>query len=482
MDSIALLRRSLLGLPCTAMPRLDRNGLRCTVVVRWWTALLVALTSACGTVSAAVADDEVELGRTLFEHKWVVDDPVCSSGDGLGPMRNADSCVACHNLGGSGGAGSAEHNVDLLSFVPGKDAVSNSKLLSALRSRAGKVHPDFVRGAATIVFHKFSTEPRYERLRLEVLGFKLPGDLQSDRAAVVRRNAAEKQLNGPPVSDLSHASVPFRLTHRNTPSLFGAGLIDLIPNETLLDLAKQQSERSPQTAGRPARPSGKDIGRFGWRGQVATLHEFVVSACAIELGLQNPKHPQSKNPLDSKRSPDTGDDLTADQCTALVAYVASLPAPARSEPADRKEAERFSHGEKIFESCGCSACHVRDVGDVHGIYSDLLLHDMGSTLEETIPSSSAAYYGVPTAGSLADRALQPREWKTPPLWGLRDSAPYLHDGRARTLVDAITAHGGQAEASVNKFKSLEYLSRSHLLDFLNSLGRPSEKSESVAGL
>jgi CxxC motif-containing protein (DUF1111 family) len=450
---------------------------------RGWSVVLLALATGWGVVSAAVADDEVELGRTLFDHKWVVADPLSDFGDGLGPMHNADSCVACHNLGGSGGAGSAEHNVDLLSLVPAKEVASDRKLLSALQSRAGKVHPDFVRSAATIVFHKFSTEPRYERLRMEVLGFRLPSDLQSDRAAVIRRNAAEKLSNEPRVSDLSRQTgIPFRLTHRNTPSLFGAGLIDSISDETLLELAKQQSERSPQTAGRPARPSGKGVGRFGWRGQIATLSEFVVSACAIELGLQNPKHPQSKNPLASKRSPETGDDLTADQCSALVAYVASLPAPARREPADGKEGERFSRGERIFESCGCSACHVRDVGDVQGIYSDLLLHDMGSALEESIPSTGGAYYGVPTAGSLADRSLQPGEWKTPPLWGLRDSAPYLHDGRARTLVEAITAHGGQAEASVNKFKSLEYLSRSHLLDFLNSLGRPPEKAESVAGL
>src|SRR5262245_2567750 len=279
-----------------------------------WTALSVVLATGWGMVPAALAADEIEVGRTLFEHKWVASDPLCPSGDGLGPMHNADSCIACHNLGGSGGAGSAEHNVDLLSFVPGKEDSSNSKRLSALRSRAGKVHPDFVRGAATIVFHKFSTEPQYERLRMEVLGFKLPGNLQSNRATVIRRNAAEKLEKEPPVSDLSRGTgVPFRMSHRNTPSLFGAGLIDSIPNEILLDLARQQSVRSPQTAGRPARPSGRDVGRFGWRGQVATLHEFVVSACAIELGLENPKHPQSNDPLASKRSPETGDDLTAEQ-------------------------------------------------------------------------------------------------------------------------------------------------------------------------
>src|SRR5262249_647763 len=158
---------------------------------------------------------------------------------------------------------------------------------------------------------------------------------------------------------------------------------------------------------------------------------------------------------------------------ALAAYCASLPAPVRIEPASPKDAEHVNRGERLFASCGCTACHVPDVGKVEGIYSDLLLHDMGEVLSDPIPANpekgtaltvtevvgggSSAYGGgggrVVESLSPAALALR-REWRTPPLWGLRDSAPYLHDGRARTLSDAITAHGGEAESSAQKFRGL----------------------------
>jgi CxxC motif-containing protein (DUF1111 family) len=311
----------------------------------------------------------------------------------------------------------------------------------------------------------------------------------------VRRHAAEKLSTEPPVADLSrNGGPPFRLSHRNTPALFGAGLINSISDKTLLDLAKQQAEHSPEIAGRVARTPDGSVGRFGWRGQIATLGEFVVSACAMELGLENDGHPQARNPLDPKTSSLDGHDLTREQCDALVAYVAALPAPARREPGSRKEAEHVSCGEKLFESCGCIACHIPNVGKVNGMYSDLLLHDLGSMLEDPVPAfpeqvkhvqivrgSGGAYSGDRTIETIAELpAPLRREWKTPPLWGLRDSAPYLHDGRARTLTEAITAHGGQAEASVNKFRGLDYLSRTYLQDFLNSLGAPPEETVSAA--
>jgi len=274
--------------------------------------------------------------------------------------------------------------------------------------------------------------------------------------------------------------------------LFGAGLIDSIADKKLLELAKAQTKLSPRTAGRVARTADGNIGRFGWRGQVGTLHEFVVSACAMELGLENPSRRQARNPLDPKASL-AGDDLTAAQCDALVAYVAALPAPPPLEPESLQQADRVGHGEALFASCGCVACHVRDVGPVKGIYSDLLLHDLGVALADPVPalnetgkggelppSGGSAYGGGRISESLAEASPERREWKTPPLWGIRDSAPYLHDGRARTLTEAILAHAGQAETSANKFRGLDYLSRSHLLDFLNSLGQPSEEPADVA--
>jgi CxxC motif-containing protein (DUF1111 family) len=436
--------------------------------------------------SAAVAKDRIELGRELFEHKWVPNDPLSPDGDGLGPMFNADSCVACHHLGSPGGAGSSEHNVELLSRQAPDTAASPRKKL-VLKSNAGKIHAGFSippDGASSVLLHHFGTEPRYERWRLVVLGFKLPPQLLPSNAAFVARSIEEQESSRPPVTDLPRKNgVALQLSRRNTTALFGAGLVDSLSAATLLNLAKQQAEDNPGIEGRVARTSDGSVGRFGWRGQVSTLRGFVLSACAMELGLQNAGHAQAIDPLNPHQHL-SGNDLSQNQCDALVAFVAALPAPPQLPATGRYDAELRNQGETLFESTGCSACHVRDVRNVHGIYSDLLLHDMGPALEDPLPafpdrikvgtrSTGSSGYGGGSVDILADvPSSVRREWKTPPLWGVRDSAPYLHDGRARTLAEAIVAHGGQAESSVKKFKGLDYLSRSHLIAFVNSLGAP----------
>ena len=440
--------------------------------------------------SSTVADDGVNLGRELFEHKWVPNDPLSPRGDGLGPMYNADSCVACHYLGAPGGAGSLEHNVELLSREVPK-ASSSPRKKSVMQSNAGKVHPAFsalADGASSVLLHRFSTEARYERWRLLVLGFKPPAQLPSGNAPIVLRANQEKHGSRPPVANLPQQhGVSLRLSQRNTPALFGAGLVDSISDDMLLKLARRQAERHPDIAGRVARTADRKVGRFGWRGQVATLSDFVLTASAMELGLQSAGHMQAVDPLKQERRMG-GIDLTREQCDALVAFVAELPAPRQLQAADQQQANSLAHGEELFESTGCAKCHVRDVGSAQGIYSDLLLHDMGPALEDPLPSfpehsivhrtvvtSSSAYGGVRAMEILVDvppetLASFRREWRTPPLWGVRESAPYLHDGRARTLTDAIAAHGGQAESSVKRFKALDFLERSHLLDYVNSLG------------
>ena len=484
-----------------------QQGLRIIAAAVAAMGLVVHLAASC----QAAADDQIEFGRELFEHQWVPDDPLCEEGDGLGPMYNANSCAACHHLRAPGGGGSLEHNVDLLSRdIP--DANSSSRKKSALRSNVEKVHPAFSappNGATNVLLHRFSTEPRYERWRLVLLGFKPPVALSPDNAANFSRAIQEKQSSRPPVADLPRKhGVSLRLSQRNSTALFGAGLIDSISDDTLLKLAKEQAERNDGIAGRVARASDRKVGRFGWRGQVATLRDFVLTACAMELGLQNEGHAQALDPL-SPRKYQSGTDLTPEQCNALVAYVASLPAPVELPAVDQQQAKMLSRGERLFESTGCAACHVRDVGNVHGLYSDLLLHDMGPSLEDPLPaiperiraqSEGNSVYasgsvqsiagasstigrrgcGYPSASDRSDNFVDApsnirREWKTPALWGVRDSAPYLHDGRARTLTEAITAHGGEAELSMKKFKGLDYLSRSHLLMFVNSLGAPDEQ-------
>ncbi len=150
-----------------------------------------------------------------------------------------------------------------------------------------------------------------------------------------------------------------------------------------------------------------------------------------------------------------------EECAALVAFVRGLPAPVERVPATPREAESLRAGRGSFERIGCAACHRPKLGPVNGIYSDLLLHDMGDGLGDTsayssslsdpdadrdsradarFPSGLDAFVGGPPSPRPASR----REWRTPPLWGIRDSDPYLHDGRAETLEQAIALHEGEA--------------------------------------
>ena len=117
----------------------------------------------------------------------------------------------------------------------------------------------------------------------------------------------------------------------------------------------------------------------------------------------------------------------------------------------------------MFESAGCATCHQPALGDVDGIYSDLLLHDMGPGL-----SDSGSYYGITRPDSSSDGVKQ-QEWRTPPLWGFRDSGPYLHDGRAKNLEEAVALHGGEAAKSAQRFFKLIPDERLRVQAFLRSL-------------
>ena len=194
-------------------------------------------------------------------------------------------------------------------------------------------------------------------------------------------------------------------------------------------------------------------GRFGWKASVASLHEFTLQACSSELGLEVPGFARAAPPWKSDyKAP--GIDLTREQCDTLTRFVASLPRPG-VRPADSTEqAGAIERGRQLFTSVGCAVCHRPKLGDVDGIYSDLLLHDMGSQL-----SDSGSYTVLEPEIASKDKSKQPRaanerEWRTPPLWGLRDSAPYLHDGRAATVADAVALHGGEGLAAARAYKRL----------------------------
>jgi CxxC motif-containing protein (DUF1111 family) len=151
------------------------------------------------------------------------------------------------------------------------------------------------------------------------------------------------------------------------------------------------------------------------------------------------------------------------------AYVRLLPTPTDTRPPGSRESKSVTEGRTLFEAAGCAACHRARLGGIDGIYSDLLLHDMGSLLDD-----SGSYSGIAPRSPIA--AVKRQEWRTPPLWGYRDSGPYLHDGRAENLEEAVALHGGEASNSAKRFFKLSPKERLRVQTFLRSLPPPRAKA------
>jgi CxxC motif-containing protein (DUF1111 family) len=401
--------------------------------------------------------------------------------DGLGPLFNERSCIACHDQGGIGGAGPLDKNVDLITAqIP-----SNNKKRQLLSRRLSELHPGFARDWS-IVLHRYNAaEQQYDRQREQLLGIKLapngdlvPGELGAADDVIGRAGLV-------PYKRMVTDDVSLTWTARNTTPLFGLGLIDQISTTYLTQIAEDERHENHLV-------SGRVVGKFGWRGQSGSLLDFVRGACSAELGLEPEVAVPGEVPEALQRLiKERGYDLSSGDCQDLTDFVASLPAPRRLAAIDRHEAARIERGEKRFDNIGCAVCHRPKLASINGIYSDLLLHDMGPRLSDPSPapqalsptsllstlrtsSSLSSYYGGPSSPAVSPGELQvlQQEWKTPPLWGVRDSGPYLHDGRAATIEEAITWHGGEANLSARRFARLSASQQGDVVAFLMSLAAP----------
>jgi CxxC motif-containing protein (DUF1111 family) len=243
---------------------------------------------------------------------------------------------------------------------------------------------------------------------------------------------------------------------RQTPPLFGLGLIDGISDATLAARADPDDRDGDGIRGRVnLLPDGR-VGRFGWKAGIATVAEFVVDALAGELGLTVPDAVRARTPANVGASSDTDalpdPEISADDVDALIGFVSKLAPP----PRHSTDAAAEGRGEQVFASLGCAACHVPELPGAGGVmvplYSDLLIHDVAPTEARRVID--------PLAG---------RGFRTPPLWGLRSSAPYLHDGSAATVEEAIAQHEGEAARSAAAFASSSADDRASLAAFLSSL-------------
>ena len=331
---------------------------------------------------------------------------------GLGPIFNRDSCVACHGVPAIGGSSRI--------FV----------------TRFGHV--------ANGVFDPLTS---------------LGGSLLQERA--ISRDGLERV---PPQANV--------IAKRQSTPLFGLGLIEAIPDATILRgvratpvngvLGKASMVQDVATGRRL-------VGRFGWKGQQANLLTFSGDAYLNEMGITSRLFPTENAPngnvalltkLDKVRDPEDQVDPAngkgdIDRLADFMRFIAAPPtAPVTASTA---------FGAKIFLDTGCASCHTpmmmtgpSPVAALNAkavmLYSDLLLHDMG-TLGDGIVQGSAG----------------PRDMKTPPLWGLNVSGPYLHDGRAATIEAAIQAHDGEARIIKDNYLKLNADQKKLLVDFLKSI-------------
>lgn len=271
---------------------------------------------------------------------------------------------------------------------------------------------------------------------------------------------------------------------RLPPPVFGVGLIEAIPYEDIAALADPSDADGDGISGRPnwvtppewvptSEPgggAGPQLGRFSHKAQVSTILQQTVEAYHQDIGITteflteenfNPQAGGDPQAADEVEDPE----LPTPTVRAVVAYLRMLAPPAPGESTPRRE-----RGRAVFEQIRCSACHVPELRTGPSpiaavanrpvlLYSDLLLHDMGEVLADNRPDGSA----------------DGREWRTAPLWGLRimrdflnGDAFLLHDGRARSVEEAIELHGGEAQQAADAFRALAADDRAALLDFVES--------------
>lgn len=412
-----------------------------------------AASYAIGSALPGLSPDLAQLflnGQAVFTKNF-------TAAEGLGPTYNEVSCVTCHGAGATGGG--------------------------------DPIGP----GATTFNVTHFArdTQGWFDPLR--------------DLGGLVIQKKSIRNTSTPNCTMLGEV-VPAAaniVSTRNTPPVFGFGLLDAIPDAEILrrqtmnvdgvngfanwgmELQAVDAELVP---GIPLPVYGPmRVGRFGWKSQTATLFQFSAEPFNIELGVTSPFFPQeftSQGTRFASQLPPTcnvADHAVNDHDNSLSVALYQFQALLAAPPTLPKN-DDAKEGEKTFNQIGCENCHAAELrtGDTYNLllkdgtsvrvrqlenrvvnaYSDLLVHDMGAGLADD-PSGA-------TMGRVMGRA-DGRHWRTTPLWGLRFKQAYLHDGRTNDVATAILAHGGEATNSRNRFAALSASAQQQLVAFLRTL-------------
>jgi len=377
-----------------------------------------------------------QLGRGPFDFHWEIPQ--------LGPLFNNDACLGCHDSNGRG-----------LSQIGNGALVSQGLIRISLADGT----PDVPGGDVPVPGLGLQLQDHATVGLPEVIvtqSWIEHAEMYGDGEVVMLRTP---QID-PRLADGSFLPPGVRMSYRQAPGAFGLGLLEAVPDGMIAGLADPNDDDGDGISGRVNMVWDSDqqksvIGRFGHKATVATLRQQVASAFANDIGLSNKVFPE----------PDGTRDVSDDQFEQVLYFVSTIAVPAAA-PLDAAA----RRGQGLFEDFGCASCHVPTLvtGD-HAIpqlahqtihpYTDLLLHDVGDLLTDARRDATAE--GV--------------EWRTPPLWGLglvqvvAPDATFLHDGRARTIAEAILWHGGEAMQAREAFRLAPKQDRADLIGFLQTL-------------
>lgn len=398
-----------------------------------------------------------EIGDSFFTQNWVTAPASTDARDGLGPLLNAQACSSCHLLDGRGipaSTGEGELGLLLRLSIPDGDGTQPHPIYGGqLQDRS-------------------------------ILGVPAEGDLVIDYTDVQGEYAdgTSYTLRSPEYSIGSPQYGPvgddLQISPRLAPQVIGAGLLEAIPEAAILELSDPDDADDDGISGRPnyawnPRTEQLELGRFGWKSNVPTVEAQVAGAFNGDIGITsslNPKDHCTETQTECLDAPNGGDpELTDERLGAVTFYSRTLAVPAMRDTDDGDVVD----GSELFEEFGCAACHTTthttgDLADV-GVaalsnqtihpYTDLLLHDMGEGLSDGRPDFDATE----------------TEWRTPPLWGIglieavNGARFLLHDGRARTLEEAILWHDGEALSAREAFRQADADDRATLVAFLEAL-------------
>ena len=397
-------------------------------------------------------------GNAFFKRNWVTPPASTADLDGLGPLFNARSCSSCHLLDGKGAPpkGPDEQPIDLL-FRLSRPADGVNGPVSD-KNYGGQFNPDAVLG----VEPEGDVHVSYE----EIPGTYADGTPYSLRKPIYK------------FDNLAYGDFPedLMISPRIAQHLVGLGLLEAIDEAKLKELADPYDEDKDGISGRinyvfDQAKNELVVGRFGWKANQPTVRQQTALAFREDIGITSELFPDelcAENQEQCKQSESGGHpELAPDILDRVTLYTQTLAVPGRRN----WDETDVLKGKKAFIEIGCASCHIPKLKTGKHAehpalsdqtifpYTDLLLHDMGEGLADGRPDGKATG----------------NEWRTPPLWGIglvkvvSGHTFFLHDGRARNLEEAILWHGGESEASRDKFTKLSKEERSNLIKFLNSL-------------